>query len=76
MIWTSTTAVVTTQVVPPIRLISQRPDLGSLIAELGLLRGVLRHIEDWREYPPHGPLAISRAPHHSVEASPVDSPSI
>ena len=76
MIWTSTTAVVTTQVVPSIRLISQRPHLGTLVAELGLLRGVLRRIEDWREYPPHGPVAISTATHRTVEASPVDSSSI
>lgn len=61
MIWTSTTAVATQSLVP-VEPDRDGPQLGSLITEHGLIRGVRRRIEEWREYPPHGPISLSKAP--------------
>ena len=61
MIWTSTTGVATQSLVPA-EPDPEGPQLGSLIAEHGLIRGLRRRIEDWREYPPHGPISLSKAP--------------
>lgn len=58
MIWTTATGMAT-QVVTQTTLTQESPQLGILIAEHGLLGGLRRRIEDWREYPPHGPVAIS-----------------
>jgi hypothetical protein len=60
MIWTSTTAVAT-QSLTSVEPDPEGPQLGSLIAEHGLIRGLRRRIEDWREYPPHGPISLSTA---------------
>ena len=46
MIWTTASTMAT-------------PQLGALIAEHGILGGLRRRIEEWREYPPHGTVAIS-----------------
>ncbi len=61
MIWTSTTAVATQSLVP-VEPDRDGPQLGSLITEHGLIRRVRRRIEEWREYPPHGPILLSKAP--------------
>lgn len=68
MIWTSTTGVATQSLVPA-EADHDGPQLGSLIAEHGLFRGIRRRIEDRREYPPHGPIALSAAPsdHEDLE---------
>lgn len=73
MIWTSTTAIAT-QSLAPAETDRDAVQLGSLISEHGLFRGIRRRIEDWREYPPHGPIALSSAlsdhadPEHEVPA--------
>jgi hypothetical protein len=58
MIWTTATGMVT-QLVTRTTLTQESPQLGALVAEHGLLGGLRRRIEDWREYPPHGPVTIS-----------------
>ena len=73
MIWTTATNVAT-QVVTQSTLTREPPHLGALIAEHGLLGGLRRRIEQWREYPPHGPVAISTAPKRTTEGPQVHLP--
>jgi hypothetical protein len=58
MIWT-TASTMATQVVTQTTLTQETPHLGVLIAQHGVLGGLRRRIEEWREYPPHGTVAIS-----------------
>ncbi len=60
MIWTSTTVFVGLS--PEEERPTTGPRLRALIAEHGLIRGLHRRVEAWRGYPPHGPIAISKAP--------------
>ena len=73
MIWT-TASTMATQVVTQITLTQESPQLGALIAEHGILGGLRRRIEDWREYPPHGTVAISTRSSREVNAEQITSP--
>ncbi len=66
MIWTFTNAGAT-QSVATTQPAAAGPQIESPIAEYGLLGGLRRRIEDWREYPPHGPIAISMASTNQME---------
>lgn len=58
MIWT-TASTMATHVAATTTLTQETPQLGVLIAEHGILGGLRRRIEEWRDYPPHGTVAIS-----------------
>lgn len=72
MIWT-TASTMATQVVTQTTLTQETPQLGALIAEHGILGGLRRRIEGWREYPPHGAVAISTRSGRETNAEQITS---